>query len=91
MYTEQVSVKNRSRSEINHEILQMLEKEPQKRTNLFYTLKTSYPALRQYEAWLVEHGLIKVSETTYTITEKGKQYLKALNNAENILRKESDA
>lgn len=68
----------------------MLGKEPQKRTNLFYTLKTSYLCLRQYEAWLVEHGLVEVNDTTYTITAKGKQYLKALNNAENILKKESD-
>lgn len=71
-------MKYRSRTEIMAMILESLHTGATK-TRLMYNALLSYAQLKEYLAFLQENELIKNDPSTrlYSMTEKGKQFLKA--------------
>lgn len=71
-------MKYRSRTEIMAMILEALPSGATK-TRLMYKALLSYAQLKEYLAYLQENELIKNDASTrlYTMTDKGRQFLKA--------------
>lgn len=79
-------VQYRTRDSISQDALELLLASSKTRTDIFYTLRLSYPQIRKLEDYLTAHGLATIAGTEYRITEKGRAYVKALQKAEAILK-----
>lgn len=76
---------NRTRSDIIIDVLQSLEMGPMLRTYVMYGSRLSHAQLKYYEEILSEKGLINKIENKWSITEKGREYLKAWEQVKEIL------
>jgi len=77
-------MKNRSRDDILIGILSGLE-EPESKTFIMYNTHLSYSQLKAYLEFMVIKGLIYEYGGRWQMTAKGKAYLEALREADQIL------
>lgn len=77
-------MKNRSRDDIIIEILSGLE-EPESKTSIMYRTHLSYSQLKAYLEFMVIKGLLYERGGRWQMTVKGRAYLKALREANQIL------
>ncbi|MEP0825975.1 MAG: hypothetical protein HRF40_10860 [Nitrososphaera sp.] len=77
-------MKNRSRDDILVGILTGLE-EPESKTLIMYKTHLSYSQLKAYLEFMVIKGLIYEHEGRWQMTAKGRAYLEALREANQIL------
>lgn len=76
---------NRTRSEIIINVLHSLEMGPTLRTYVMYGSRLSHAQLKYYEEILSEKGLISKVENKWSITDKGREYLRAWEQVNEIL------
>jgi len=82
----------RSRSEFVRDILAMMVAEPVvTRSDIFYQIRITYPQIDNYREYLTKHELVEVTvypsgKQDWKITKKGREYLKALQRADKILK-----
>jgi predicted transcriptional regulator len=78
---------NRSRQEIIRDILATIENDSMPKTKVMYRASLSYTQLKYYELYLQNNKLIEITKESdqWTLTEKGRQYLKACRTADQIL------
>lgn len=77
----------RSKGDIAREILECLKEGPQKQTFVMYRAMMSFDQLKSYRAGLEDAGLMIVDkENHWTLTDKGRRYVTALQKAEDILK-----
>ena len=77
MKEESLRNKYRSRLEIIRDILQAVENVRSKKTYIMYQANLSYKLLIQYLDEALKAGLMEYDgETLYSITERGKKFLK---------------
>lgn len=76
---------NRTRTDIIMDVLQSLEMGPLLRTYVMYGSRLSHAQLMHYEEILSEKGLISKVDNKWSITEKGREYLKAWEQVKEVL------
>jgi predicted transcriptional regulator len=76
---------NRTRNEIIAEMLASVES-PSPKTAMMYGARLSYAQLKHYHDYLSEKGLIEQVGGLWVATEKGRSFLKAYAQAEEILK-----
>jgi predicted transcriptional regulator len=81
------SLKVRSRAEIIGLILQVIEEEPLTRSKIMYQAMLNFKQVTDYTSLLIEQELLDYSklDRTYTITDKGRQFLALFNETSKLL------
>lgn len=79
----------RSRNDILIAILSCLD-EPSSKTAIMYRAHISYTQLTKYYKFILDKRLIRVQNGRSVITDKGKAFLKASMEANQILDNDSD-
>ena len=80
-------MKFRSRTEIIGLILQAVEGEPLTRSKIMYQMMLNFKQVTDYTSLLIEQELLSYSklDRTYTITEKGRQFLALFSETSKLL------
>jgi predicted transcriptional regulator len=80
-------LKVRSRTEIIGLILQAVEGEPLTRSKVMYQTMLNFKQVTDYTSLLIQQELLSYSklDRTYTITDKGRQFLALFNETSKLL------
>ena len=80
-------MKVRSRAEIIGLILQAIEEEPLTRSKIMYQAMLNFKQVTDYTSLLIQQELLDYSklDRTYTITDKGRQFLALFNETSKLL------
>jgi predicted transcriptional regulator len=80
-------LKTRGRTEIIGLILQAVEGEPLTRSKIMYQSMLNFKQVTDYTSLLIEQELLSYSklDRTYTITDKGRQFLALFSEASKLL------
>lgn len=84
--TERVLPVYKSRQDKALQLLEYLQGGARTRSDIHFELRMSYAQLEQYEGWMSAYAIVLVKDNTWSITEKGKKYCKALQTADNLLK-----
>lgn len=76
---------NRTRNEIIAEMLESIVS-PSPKTAMMYGARLSYAQLKHYHDYLTERGLVTQVDGLWVATEKGRSFLRAYAQAEEILK-----
>src|SRR5215210_4692367 len=81
------SLKYRGRTEIIGLILQAVEGEPLTRSKIMYQTMLNFKQTTDYTSLLIQQKLLSYSklDRTYTITDKGRQFLALFNETSKLL------
>ena len=80
-------MKYRGRTEIIGLILQAVEEEPLTRSKIMYQTMLNFKQVTYYTSLLIQQELLSYSklDRTYTITDKGRQFLALFNESSKLL------